>query len=164
MITCTFENGKKTSLRHVVVDIIVVANNKILLVKRAPHMSNPNKWGLVGGYVDRDEWIEETIKRETLEETGYKIKLKALFRINDNPHRRGEDRQNIVFVYIAKALEKVAEPDAESTKIKWFDLDDLPKPEYVAFDHFEQIQLYLKHLKQPFQLPIVGKIYPNVNA
>ena len=32
MITCTFENNNKISLRHITVNAIVVKNNQILLV------------------------------------------------------------------------------------------------------------------------------------
>lgn len=154
MLTCTFENGKKASLRHVVADVILIDNTKILLVKRAAHLTNPNKWAIIGGFVDRDEHIEETAKREALEESGYQVTITTLFRINDNPKRKGEDRQNISFIYLAKPLKKVREADIESSETRWFDLDKLPSPDEFAFDHFEQIQLYLKYLKNPFPLPL----------
>lgn len=154
MIQCTFENGNKTSLRHAVVDMLVIDQNKILLVKRAPHLTNPNKYALVGGFVDRDENTRGSAKREILEETGYDSKILDLFRINDNPARRGEDRQNIEFVYLVKPLKKIGKPDQESKEVKWFDLDKLPKPDEFAFDHYETIELYLKHLKNPFKLPL----------
>lgn len=158
MLTCYFEDGKKALLRHIVTDTMLIDGNKILLVKRAPHLLNGNKWGLIGGYVDRDEYIEETVVRETKEETGYEIKLGSLFRINDNPNRRNEDRQNIAFIYLAKPLKQVSEPDKESSEIRWFDLDGLPKEEEFAFDHIDNIKLYLQHKKKPFRLPIIGRI------
>lgn len=155
MLTCTFENGKKASLRHAVADVLLINNHKILLVKRAAHLTNPNKWAIIGGFVDRDEYIENTAKRETLEETGYQVTITALFRINDNPKRKGEDRQNISFIYLAKPVKKVREADKESSETRWFDLDKLPPPDEFAFDHYEQIQLYLKYLKNPFPLPLI---------
>lgn len=158
MLTCIFEDGGKASLRHAVADVMIIDKDNILLVKRAPHLSNPNKWGLIGGYVDRDEWVEQTAKREALEESGYEIELGELFRIVDNPDRRGENRQNIAFIFIAKPIRKVAESDKEASEVRWFSLDNLPKQETFAFDHYEQVELYLRHLKEPFSLPIVGKI------
>lgn len=76
MINCQFENGNKASLRHVTVDSIVLNENRdsILLVKRAPHLSNPNKYALPGGFLGRDENTETAAKREVLEETGYQRK------------------------------------------------------------------------------------------
>jgi ADP-ribose pyrophosphatase YjhB (NUDIX family) len=158
MIDCTFENGNKASLRHCVVDVIVIKDGKILLVKRAPKLLNGGKYALVGGYIDRDENSTETCKREVKEETGYEIELKFLLRIGDNPDRPQEDRQNIVFVYVAEATQKVGQGDEEATEVKWFDLNSLPEKEEFAFDHYEDIQLYKKYISEKFQLPIMGKI------
>ena len=144
MLTCKFEDGNGASLRHVVVDTLVLKNNQILLVKRALHLTNGGKFGLVGGFVDRDETLEEAVRREVLEETGYKVKVERMLRIKDSPKRRGEDRQNISFSFIATSLEKVGEADDESTEVTWFDLDKLPPEDQFAFDHYEDIQLYLK--------------------
>lgn len=43
MITCFFENKKKAYLRHVTVDAILIQDNKILLVKRAPHRKGEDR-------------------------------------------------------------------------------------------------------------------------
>ena len=55
MLTCTFEDGNKNSLRHVVVDTIVCKDGKVLLVKRIGKLLEGGKWGLVGGFVERDD-------------------------------------------------------------------------------------------------------------
>ena len=156
MITCTFENGGKASLRHVVADNIIVKDGKILLIKRAPKLIEGGKWGLIGGYMERDETILQTVERETLEEAGWKVKDITLMWINDNPNRPGEDRQNVVFAHFSTPLEKVGEPDLESTEQKWFDLNNLPPDEEIAFDYTENIRIYKKYLKRPFPLPLVG--------
>lgn len=156
MINCQFENGSKGSLRHVTVDSIVLNKDRdsILLVKRAPHLSNPNKYALPGGFLGRDETTENAAKREVLEETGYQTKVINLFRINDDPNRPKEDRQNVDFVYLFEAGEKVATSDNEVSNVVWFKLDSLPPLEEFAFDHYETIELYLKFLQKPFPLPV----------
>ena len=141
-------------MRHVVVDNLVIKGNKILLVKRAAHLTNGGKYGLIGGYIERDETIKQGALREIKEEIGYEAKIDYLFRIKDSPKRPKEDRQNIAFVYVVTALEKTGKSDAESKEVKWFNLDNLPNPEDFAFDHYEDIQLYLEHLKNPKKLPI----------
>jgi ADP-ribose pyrophosphatase YjhB (NUDIX family) len=156
MIQCTFEDGNKASLRHVVVDTIVVKDGKILLVKRTAKLLEGNKWGLVGGFVDRDETTKQAVAREALEETGWKVENIRLFKINDNPIRPQEDRQNIAFVYVCEAAEKVGEGDWESDECRWFDLDDVPGRETVAFDHFDHIELYRQYVKAQFSIPVVG--------
>ncbi len=149
MVTCTFENGNKANLRHVVVDAIVILDNKVLLVKRAPHLSNPNKYGLPGGYLDRDETIVQGIKREIKEETGYESTSVKLVRIIDKPDRKGEDRQNVEFSFLVEPGEKTSKPDNESSAVEWFDLNNLPNEEDFAFDHFETLKFYLNNKDQP---------------
>jgi 8-oxo-dGTP diphosphatase len=143
MITCQFEHGNTASLRHAVVDVLIVENNKILLVKRALHLSNPGKFAVPGGYVNRDETCEDAAKREAREETGYEVNIEKFLEVVDNPNRAGEDRQNISFVYLAHPLEKVSTPDDEQTEVTWFDLDNLPKEDEFAFDHFERVKKFL---------------------
>ena len=155
MIKCAFEDGGQGNLRHVVVDMIVVKEKQILLVKRAPHLTNGNKYALIGGFMERDESTKEGALREIMEETGYKAEIVSLFRIIDNPNRRGEDRQNISFVYLVKPLEKIGTPDNEVKELKWFDLDKLPSPVEFAFDHLDNIKIYLNYLKTPRPLPIL---------
>ncbi len=144
MINCTFENGNKASLRHIVVDAIVVKDEKILLIKRAKHISNGGKWAIPGGFVDRDETCEEAAIRELKEETNLTATSTKLFKVNDNPNRRNEDRQNIAFVYVIKAEGDLKAQESEVDDIKWFDTSDLPKEEDFAFDHLEIIHDFLK--------------------
>lgn len=155
MLTCTFEDGGTGSLRHVVVDALVLQDNKILLVKRSKKLLlEGGKWGDVGGFMDKDETAKQAAEREILEETGYRVKDLTLLTIRDNPDRPKEDRQNISFVFFCTATEKVGEGDWESTEEKWFALDDLPPENEIAFDHYENIKLYLRYLKENLKLPI----------
>ncbi len=99
MINCTFENGNKAKLRHVVVDSIAVKNNKILLVKRGPNHVSPGKYGVPGGFVELNETTKDAALRELKEETGYEGKITRLVAVIDDPNRKNEDRQNISFIY-----------------------------------------------------------------
>jgi ADP-ribose pyrophosphatase YjhB (NUDIX family) len=154
MITCTFEDGNKASLRHAVVDSLVMKDDQLLMVKRNMKLLEGGKWGIVGGYADRDETMIEAAAREIYEETGWKVKNLRLLTIIDNPARRGEDRQNVVFVYIGEGDKKTGEPDWESDEVRWFPLDDLPPENQIAFDHADHIRLYKKYLEEKPALPI----------
>lgn len=160
MITCSFENGNKTSLRHVTVNAIVVKNEKILFGKRGTFNGKPilesGKWGLLGGFFGRDENLIEAVKREVMEESGWKIDNLKLFRINDNPHRPHEDRQNVDIIFIANAVKQIKTSDEEVSKLQWFNLDKLPPKDEIAFDHGDAIELYKKYLRKKFSLPILG--------
>ena len=157
MITCTFENGNiaDRGLRHVVVDVLVLKDDKILMVKRTKKLLEGGKWGLIGGYVDRDENLKEACAREIFEETGYRITDITLMTIRDNPDRPNEDRQNVSFVFYCTALEKEGKADWESDERKWFTFDNLPKAEEIAFDHQKNIDLYLQYKKNKIQLPVL---------
>jgi 8-oxo-dGTP diphosphatase len=155
MINCSFENGHKALLRHVTVDVIVIKDNKVLLEKRAERLLEGGKWGLVGGFMERDESTKQAVERETMEETGYKVKGITLLTIRDNPDRPHEDRQNIAFVYFCMAVKKVGKSDNESSDIKWFDLNNLPSKEDFAFDHLESINIYLRYKSGDLKLPVI---------
>lgn len=157
MISCTFENNSKTSLRHVCVNAIVVKDNKVLLGKRGTYKGQKileyGKWSMLGGYFDRGENLEQAIKREVYEESGWKIKNITLLRINANPDRPMEDRQNVDIIFIATATEKTGEPDEESLELKWFGLDKLPPKSKIAFDHNDSLEYYKKYEKGKIKIP-----------
>lgn len=155
MITCFFESGDKVSLRHITAGSILYKDNKILLVKRADFLLEGGKWCLPGGYLDRDETLEQGVLREVKEESGYEGKITGLLRINSNPNRPKEDRQNVDFVFLMEAGNNVQEPDHESVEIKWFRLDDLPPVAEFAFDHYDNVILYKKYLQDKFALPVI---------
>ena len=162
MITCTFENGNvaKIGLRHITVGAIVLKDNKVLLgLRRAVaglDMLEVGKWALLGGYFDRNETLLEAVKREVMEESGWEIDNLELFRINDSPTRPMEDRQNVDMIFIARATRQVGQNDSEIEELKWFDLNDLPPANEIAFDHGDDLALFIKHLASPRQLPILG--------
>jgi 8-oxo-dGTP diphosphatase len=158
MIKCTFENGGEASLRHCVVNVILINDNKILLVRRAPHLLNGGLLALPGGFMDRNEDSKQASVREVREETGYESDPFLLLRIADNPDRPKEDRQNIAFVFVANSGDKSGEKDEENTSVEWFDFDKLPSKEEFAFDHYENIKLYTRYMVEKFPLPVIGKI------
>lgn len=153
MITCTFEDGGKAALRHVCVDALVVRGDEILLVKRATHLLEGNKYCLPGGYLDRDETTIEAVKREVLEETGYEVHNPKLFQMNDNPFRTAEDRQNISFIFLVEIGEQVGVHDHEVQEARWFNLSELPNESDIAFDHADTINLYKQYMTKRFSLP-----------
>jgi len=155
MINCTFEDGGTGSLRHTTLDCLLEKDNKILLIKRAMHLSEGGKWGLPGGYLDRDEDLKTGAVREVLEETGYKANNLVAFMINSNPARPREDRQNVNFTFIGDVGEKIGEPDHETDDVQWYTVDELPSEGELAFDHHMILTKYLEYRKANFALPII---------
>ncbi len=156
MITCILENKHQTSFRHVVVHAIVEKDNQLLLERRSLSLSlEGGKWALPGGFLDRDETASQGVLRELQEETGWEGKVLKLFRVNSNPNRPHEDRQNVVLEFLVDPIKVTNKPDQEVIEIKWFDFKNLPKPEEMAFDHRETLEYYLKYKEKAFPLPLV---------
>jgi 8-oxo-dGTP diphosphatase len=155
MITCIFEDQGKGSLRHVTVDVILEQDNKLLLVKRAQHLSEGGKWALPGGFLDRNETVEQGARREIVEESGYKVENLTFFMLISHPDRPREDRQNVNLSFIADVGEQVQKPDAETEGVQWFGIASLPPTEDIAFDHSMIIKKYLEYRRNHFQLPIL---------
>jgi 8-oxo-dGTP diphosphatase len=155
MIDCTFENGRRASLRHVVVHAVVEKDGALLLVRRAPHLLEGDKWGLPGGFLDRDESLSDGVLRELREETGWDGQVSALLRINSSPDRPGEDRQNVALDFVVTPLRRIGEPDEESSAVEWVPIDRLPPLHTLAFDHGDTVHLYLASRGKPGQAPTV---------
>ena len=137
MIDCTFENGNKANLRHVVVDAICIKSDQILLVKRSNKVLQAGKLALPGGFLNRDETAKQAAIRELKEETGYNGRIVKLLDVLDNPNRENEDRQNLSFIYQIEVGEKAGKSDAEVDSIHWFSIKKLPPKEDFAFDHYD---------------------------
>ena len=156
MINCTFENGSHALLRHVVLHAVVEKDGAILLVRRAPHLLEGGKWGLPGGFLNRDESLSHGVVRELREETGWEGQVVALLRVNSRPDRPHEDRQNVAFDFVVMPVRRVGEPDGETSAVEWVKIAELPPGESLAFDHGETISLYLRSRGKTWQAPILG--------
>jgi ADP-ribose pyrophosphatase YjhB (NUDIX family) len=93
---------------------VIIEKQKILLVNE----KHEDNWETPGGRIDEGETvINDALKREILEETGYDSEVLELldFNIHQFPNK---DR---VFhaLYKCKLTEKIAEPE-EGTAMKWF--------------------------------------------
>jgi 8-oxo-dGTP diphosphatase len=146
--------------RSVTVNALVIRNHQILLGRRGTYQGKPisefDKWSLLGGFFNRDENLVQAVKREVMEESGWEIDHLVLFRINDRPARPHEDRQNVDLIFITQAIKQTGSSDEEVKKLQWFDLDKLPPPDQIAFDHGENIDLYRQYLIRNIPLPILG--------
>jgi 8-oxo-dGTP diphosphatase len=110
---------------------------EVLLIKRANEPFR-GKWALPGGFVDKDEPLEDAAVRELKEETGLSNILLTQMHTFGNPGRdpRGHT-VSVVFVgYLPLAAEAKAGDDA--AEVDWFSLDKLPE---LAFDHIKAVRM-----------------------
>lgn len=120
-------------LHRVAVDIIIVHEGNVLLIKRE-YEPFRDAWCLPGGHVDRGEQVHEAAVREAGEETGIDVELDQVVGIYDAPGR--DPRGPVISIaYAAHPTSETPEPEAatDARRVQWFPLHDLPEP--LGFDH-----------------------------
>lgn len=120
----------------VTVDMVIFRKNEnrereILLIKRK---NTPFKgsWAIPGGFVNMDETLLQSAKRELAEETGLKgISLYQFYTFGD-PGRDPRGRTISVAFWGYCDENKIVKAGDDASETKWFSLKRLPK---MAFDH-----------------------------
>lgn len=133
---------KRYNARNCVNDIIIIKNKRVLLIKR---QQNPQAewWALIGGYIDWDETLEDSVRRELKEEVGLEVKEMKFLGVYSDPERDLDGRQNIGHCYIVKPRGEIKTEPTEVSEYGWFELDNLP--EKIAFDHRKMLKDYKNH-------------------
>lgn len=105
---------------------------EILLIQR----SDPpfkDMWALPGGFMEMEESLEETARRELQEETGIKAGELIRFDTYDRPDRDPRGRTiTQIFVMIWKPDMGLPEAGSDAASLRWFPLNEMPE---MAFDH-----------------------------
>jgi len=118
---------------------------EILLIKRKDPPFE-GLWALPGGFMEMEESLEETARRELLEETGIKAGELIRFDTYDRPGRDPRGRTvTQVFVMIWKPAMGTPTAGSDASGLKWFGLDQLPG---LAFDHREIISDVIQMIKE----------------
>jgi 8-oxo-dGTP diphosphatase len=131
----------------VTVDIVVVTREpspRVLLIcrKRPPF---EGMWALPGGFIEMDETLEESARREFREETGLQARKLIQLGTYGDPGRDPRGR-TISVAYLAE-VSAVQAPTAgdDADDARWFPLAKLPR---LAFDHREILRDARSFLKQ----------------
>ncbi|MEI6533468.1 MAG: NUDIX hydrolase [Candidatus Roizmanbacteria bacterium] len=137
---------KQTQL---VVNAVVIYNDKILLTKRNEDKEDSkfhNLWQLPGGGLEFGETPEQTLHREMKEECGIDVKITSLF-----PKIYTEQRnywQGVFIIYICEMIDvsqKIIIND-EATEYGWFNNIEIAKLELMPMleNALSEIASYLK--------------------
>ena len=103
----------------------VIEDGSVLLVRRSPSARVfPDAWGLFGGHVERDETLEEALRREAREE----LKIEALT-VTWLGQVYAPAEPAVVHVYAVSSWdgEPVNAAPEEHTEVRWFGAHDLPE-------------------------------------
>ena len=110
--------------------ILIIKDDKVLLAKRGLEPFK-DKYDIVGGFLKNGEDPITGVLRETMEETGLKIKILDLLGIYvDTYGKGGESTLNINYIgEIISGKMKAADDVAE---LEWFDIKKLPEPAFKS--------------------------------
>ena len=106
--------------------LILVKDNKILLLRRANTGHMDGHYSMIAGHLEPGETLREGMKREALEEASLEIALEDL-KLNNVIHRVEDTRVDYFFTAENWTGEpKIMEPH-KCDDLSWFDLDNLPE-------------------------------------
>lgn len=126
--------------------------NRVLLQKRSDNC----EWGFPGGFMDLNESVQDTAKREVYEETGLRLNDLELFGIYSGPKydktfSNGDQVSLVQIIFSCKSYSgDLVENNDESLENKFYSLKDLP--ENIFTDH----KMLVEDLLSSKLTPIIG--------
>jgi ADP-ribose pyrophosphatase YjhB (NUDIX family) len=114
---------------------------RLLMIRR----TDSGLFALPGGRHELGETLTETAIRETIEETGVKIRIVGLIGIYSNPHHvvafsDGEVRQEFSICFRGRPVEGAPRSSDESTDVDW-----VPRGRLDHLDIHPSIRLRIEH-------------------
>lgn len=181
-------NGQGVYLRHVSVDCVIFGFHenelKVLLLK----WKNDGPWCLPGGFVKKEESLEQSVTRVLSERTGLDNIFLRQFHVFSDPGREKKKDQfsyasrggwlmerfiSVGFYALVEFSKVSPEPDTISEDCRWWDVDSVPK---MVFDHNDILPKALQTLRMSlndhpigyellpskFTMPELQKLYETI--
>ncbi len=107
--------------------VILNADGELLMQRRA----DGSGWGLVGGFMELGESVEEAARREVSEETGLSVGKLELFGVFSAPelltYPNGDRAQVVTVSYLAYEVSGTPRLSSEGLELRYFALGALPE-------------------------------------
>ena len=104
-------------------------DNKILLLKiRSKSAHDTEKWEIPGGKVKKEEFFDQALKREFMEETGLKINIDDLYNVVQNNYtacKTNEEIKSIQLIMKVSSSTDEVKISEEHDDYKWFSYEEL---------------------------------------
>ena len=114
---------------------LCVDNGRVLLARRA-HPPFEGFWDIPGGFLNEGEDPLDGLRRELKEETGLEVEPERFLGIWMD--RYGGDstaEATLTLYWPARAGGGAAAPAAHVSELRWFNRDELPAPDELAFEN-----------------------------
>lgn len=120
----------------ILVNAVVEKDDKILVSQRSfEETHQPGSWTIPGGKVEKtpgNVWniIEETLKKEVMEETGVEIKDDAQL-LTNNTFIRSTGQHVVALVFLCHWKSGEGKPLEDTIDVKWITEEELKKMEFA---------------------------------
>ncbi|MFV0529778.1 MAG: NAD(+) diphosphatase [Lachnospiraceae bacterium] len=132
----------------------VIKDNKILMSKYANRENK--RYALLAGFSEIGETLEETVKREVMEEVG--VKVKDITYYKNQPWAFSESLL-VGFFARLEGSDKITLDETELEMANWFERKDIPKNDLTIsltaemIETFRQNKVVFKTKESPYQKP-----------
>lgn len=117
-----FDESKYRKGYSIGVGGVVIHDKKILLVRRI-RGEDTGEWAIPGGFVEKNEKIEDAIIREVEEETNIKVYVKGLIAVRNRLYK---EENSVYFIFLLNSKsEKLKVEKSEVDKAKFFTLAEI---------------------------------------
>ncbi|MDQ2983902.1 MAG: NUDIX hydrolase [Actinomycetota bacterium] len=118
---------------------LCVDGTKLLLVRRAvePYLGY---WDLPGGFLQEGEHPIEGLRRELLEETGLEVEPEQFLGTWMDTYGGDSTAEATLNMYwTVRVVSGELRADDDISEARWFELDELPSEEEIAFENVPQV-------------------------
>ncbi|GAA3349623.1 hypothetical protein GCM10020358_72410 [Amorphoplanes nipponensis] len=108
--------------------LVVDDDGRIFFQRRSPQRKLfPNSWDIVGGHLEPGETVDDALRREVLEETGWRVSA-VLALVGDYAYTGDDGRDRHETDFLVRVDGDLARPRLEEgkhTEFRWLGPDDL---------------------------------------
>lgn len=122
-----------------VVKALITNRGDILIGKKEETDGHPisGEWHILGGHLEKDEEVEEAVKREVKEETGLDVKIHQVIDVMSFSWKDGE-KDSLQIVYHCEPEKRDEEPLDDLEEMKWVSPAEIT--DYVHTEEAERLE------------------------
>ena len=122
-----------------VVKALITNRGDILIGKKEEKTGHPisGEWHILGGHLEKDEEVEEAVKREVKEETGLDVKIHQVIDVMSFSWKGGEN-DSVQIVYHCETEKRSEEPLDDLEELKWVSPTEIT--DYVHTEEAERLE------------------------